>query len=160
MRHKHLGAKYKIKPWGKYYVCDSCGQEFQSLKRRIANFLFWKWRFYCGRGEMFISDLNGLVNVMGGLGVILLLIDRQFGVMPGGQILVYIWAFQKALVYYLGYMDFWHWHIFQNERAITLQFSPPEVEGLERQRNTEKVLCEHLDKPYKKESVLDEFINQ
>lgn len=157
MAHKHSGAEYIIKPWGKYYICEECRQEFESWKRKIINAVFWKWRFYCGRGEMFISDINGLISVMGGLGVIFLLISGWFGTLPNGIILISIWVFQKLLVFYLGYKDFHKWHIFQNEATISIQFSPPTIEMLERMRNTEKILAEKTGQEYKKESVLDEF---
>ena len=106
---------------------------------------------------MFISDINGLVNVMGGLGVIFLLIDKWWGTTPNGIILVGIWAFQKALVCWLGFKDYHKWHIFQNEATISVQFSPPTVEQLERLRNIEKILAEKTGQEYKKNSVLDEF---
>src|SRR3990167_5337286 len=107
----HIGAKYIIKVWGKYYICDICGQEFESWKRKIINFVLWRWRFYCGRGEVFISDINGLINVLGGLGVVFLLIDKYFGGIPNGRYLITLWVFQKCLVFFLGYMDFHYWHI-------------------------------------------------
>lgn len=157
MKHKHKGtAEYIIKPWGKYYFCE-CGQEFESWKRKIVNAVFWKWRFYCSRGEVFIADLNGLINTMGGLGVVFLLIDKWFEAMPGGEYLVGIWIFQKALVFFLGHMDYHYWHIFQNEAAITAQFSPPTIEILERLRNCEKIMAEAKELPYNKNSVLDNF---
>ena len=167
MNHKHQGAEKTIHPWGVYYKCSICGKEFESWKRKIINWFFWKWRFFCSIGENYIADLNGLINVMGGLGVIFMLMKAWWNTMPGGSYLVGIWAFQKVLVFWLGYMDVHHWHIFQNSNVGTMEFNPPQVESLERLRNIERILCEgikpeNIDKgqetqplPYKKESVLD-----
>ena len=148
----HKGNVRIIKPWGLYYRCQFCNQEFESLKRKLVNWFIWKWRFYCGRGESFIADINGLINTMGGVGVAFLLLDKWFDSMPGGDVLVGIWVFQKALVFFLGYMDYHYWHIFQMETTYGVQFSPSSVEMLTRLRNIEEKV---VPEKHKEESVLD-----
>ena len=168
-KHRHSGAGKIETELGTFYICDVCGEKFENFKRKIINLYFVKFPFYCGRGEAFIADFQGIYQLIGGGGMGIVLYRAVEGHLYQLWILPAIWLFQKIVVCVLGYCDYHYWKIAQRVVVYSTQFVPTTVEILERQRNIEKILCEGLkpsvsDKdiilpslPYKKESVLDGY---
>ena len=153
MKHKHSGDKRIETELGTYYACEICGEPFESWKRKITNFVFIKFDFYCGRGEKYISHINGLINTCGGLGVVWLLIFG-FSASSKAWVLIIIWLAQKALVYWLGHKDYHKWKIAQREGLYGFKYAPLAVEQLRRLKNIERVVN---PEEFREESVVDYF---
>lgn len=88
----------------------------KSLKRRIGEtYILYKIRV--ARGAVFTSEIDGVLNSFQKGGVIILLINSYFHWLPPLWLLPVLWAVQKALEYFLGWLDQNHlrWQHFENE---------------------------------------------
>mgnify|MGYP001586058208 CR=1 FL=1 len=152
--HTHRGAGKIETEFGTYYICDICQERFVGWKRKIAN-LWIAQRFFQGRGTVYTSWFNGLANTIQTGGITFLLIQSIFGKMPAIWILPIIWLFQTIGETWLGIKDYKKWKIAQKEALYGFPYSPLGIEQLQRLRNIEKSVCEKLNLPYQKDSIID-----
>ena len=157
-KHKHQGARKIETELGTYYICDICEEKFQSWKRGLYN-LWVGQRFFQGRGIVYTSWINGLFQAIQTGGMVFVLIKLATGSMPPMWIIPVLWFLQMAIETLIGIKDY-KWKGAQNEGLYGFNYSPLAVEQLRRQRNIEKVLCEHLGKEYQKDSVVDLLNNK
>ena len=71
-----------------------------------------KFRLRANRGNTWTGEVKGLILVFSSGGVILLLVDRYFGILPPLWILPVIWVAQKLFEVIIGridekYLKFW-----------------------------------------------------
>lgn len=155
-KHKCRGAEKIITELGVKYKCEICGEYFVSLKRKVSN----SWvaqRYYQGRGAAYTTWFNGLSNSIQTGGIIMLLLQSLTGHKPDLWILPILWFIQTVTETWLGLKDYKYWKIAQNESIFSIKYSPAAIEQWERQINIEKMIAEYLQKPYKKETLLEDY---
>lgn len=149
---KHLKPQKIETDLGTIYRCTECGHDITRWQRGLGN-AWIKWRFYCARGEVFIADINGLWNMIGGGGMGIILYKALEGSVSALWYLPIIWAVQKLLVFWLGYMDYNHWKLAQRESTLGASLTPTMVQLLKDVRYIRERTCPEIKDP----SILDQF---
>lgn len=76
----------------------------KTFKRRFGE-AYMLFKIRAGRGSVFTSELEGVLNAFTKGGVIILLIDKYFHYLVPVWILPVAWATQKIFEYLAGYYD-------------------------------------------------------
>lgn len=89
------------------------------LKRKLGE-LFIKYRVRSGRGGVFTSEIDGLLNAFQRGGVVILLINSYFNILTPLWILPVFWLAQKLFEYGMGWYDekVLGWHRAENNFII------------------------------------------
>ena len=74
-------------------------------KIKLIGYYFAKFRARTARGNAWTGEIKGLLLFFSSGGVIILLIDKYFGLLPSLWILPIIWLAQKVIEYWLGRFD-------------------------------------------------------
>ncbi len=139
-RHQHRGASTIETIFGKRYVCDICGQEFESTKRKIAN-LWVKQRFYQSQGASYTSWIAGIYNTIQTGGIIYLIIGGEKAKGVAIWIFILAWLLQALFETWIGHKDYTKWKLAQTGSTLGSSYTPLQQDWNDRIRKIEKKIA-------------------
>lgn len=103
------------------------------ITKELLGDIFVKYRTRSGRGGVFTSEVDGLLNSFQRGGIIILIINSYFHVLTPLWILPVVWLAQKVFEYTMGWYDEVHLHWWQAEnRYKYVNLDPFMVELMEK----------------------------